>query len=87
MLPVFMTQENLASFLAAIKADPSLRQRVSDADDPETIVSIAAQAGYTISFDDYKRSQQSIADEQLEGVAGGGGSNCCGDTGNFGCSW
>ena len=64
-----MSEEQLKAFLEKVQADTSLQERLNaEGADP---VSIAKEAGFSISADDLKNAQSEISDEELEGVAGG----------------
>ena len=68
-----MSEEQLKAFLEKVKADTSLQEKLkAEGADP---VAIAKEAGFIISADDLTKAQSelSLSDEELEGVAGGGG--------------
>ena len=66
-----MSEEQLKAFLEKVKADTSLQEQLKAAAD--AVVSIAKEAGFSISVDDLKKAQSELSDEELEGVAGGAG--------------
>ena len=68
-----MSEEQLKSFLEKVKADTSLQEELKGAADADAVVSIAKEAGFSISADSLKKSQASISDEELESVSGGAG--------------
>ena len=68
-----MSEEQLKSFLEKVKTDTSLQQRLKAAADADAVVSIAKEAGFSISADDLKKAQSEISEEELEGVSGGTG--------------
>ena len=68
-----MSEEQLKAFWEAIQADTVLQQKLQGVTDPDAIVAIAKQAGFSISADELKKAQSEISEDQLEGVAGGGG--------------
>ena len=68
-----MSEEQLKAFLEKVEADTSLQEKLKAAADADAVVSIAKEAGFSISADDIK-AQSEISEEELEGVAGGG---CC----------
>ena len=70
-----MSEEQLKAFLEKVKADTSLQGNLKAAADAYAVVSIAKEAGFSISADDLKNAQSEISEEELEGVAGG---NCSG---------
>jgi len=69
-----MSEQQLNAFLAAVKADPSLQEKLLSATDPDSVVEIGQSAGFFVSFDHIKESRlslQGLSDSELEGVAGG----------------
>ena len=77
-----MSEEQLKAFLETAKGDTSLQQRLKAAADSDAVVSIAKEAGFSISADDMKNAQSEISEEELEGVAGGAPWRCI--VGSFG---
>ena len=69
-----MSEEQLKSFWEAIQADPSLQEKLKASTDADAIATIAKEAGFEIGAEEIKRAQSELSDEQLDGVAGGGGS-------------
>ena len=67
-----MSEEQLKAFLEKVKADTSLQERLKAAADNDAVVSIAKEAGFSISTDELKQAQSELSEEELEGVAGGG---------------
>ena len=68
-----MSEEQLKAFLEAVKADAGLQEKLKAAGDADAVVAIAKAEGFVISAEELKKSQAEISDEELEGVAGGGG--------------
>ena len=68
-----MSEEQLKAFLEAVKADAGLQEKLKAAADADAVVAIAKAAGFIISAEELKKSQAEISEEELEGVAGGGG--------------
>ena len=66
-----MSQEQLKAFLEKVKGDTSLQEKLKAAADADAVVSIAKEAGFSISADDLKKAQSELSEEELEGVAGG----------------
>ena len=64
-----MSEEQLKAFLEKVQGDKSLQEQLQAASDADAVVSIAKEAGFSISADDLKQSE--ISEEELEGVAGG----------------
>ena len=75
-----MSEEQLKSFIEKVKTDTGLQVKLKAATDADAVVTIAKEAGFSISADDLKKNAQSItelSDEELEGVAGGEASFTC----------
>ncbi|QNI56272.1 nif11-like leader peptide domain protein [Synechococcus sp. BIOS-E4-1] len=70
-----MSEEQLKAFLEQVKADTSLQEKLKAAADSDAVLTIAKEAGFSISADDLKNAQSDISDEELEGAAGG--TYCC----------
>ena len=72
-----MSEEQLPAFLAALKADAGLQEKLSGAADLDAALAIAKEAGFDVTKADWLRHQAKqtleLSDEQLEDVAGG---NC-----------
>ena len=62
-----MTLEQLKAFLAKVKGDSNLQEKLKAAKTPEDVVGIAKEHSRKFSAD--KLSQ--LSEEELEGVAGG----------------
>ena len=77
-----MSEEQLKAFLEKVKADTSLQEKLKAASDADAVVAIAKEAGFSISADDLKKAPSEISEEELEGVAGGAGT----DVLNGGCN-
>ena len=63
-----MSEEQLKAFLAKAKGDTSLQEKLKAAANPDAVLAIAKEAGFSISADELKSE---ISEEELEGVAGG----------------
>ena len=70
-----MSEEQLAAFWAAVKADASLQETLKGAADLDAAVAVAKEAGFDVSKADlleYQAQQTlELSDEDLEKVAGG----------------
>ena len=85
-----MSEEQLTAFLAALKADTGLQEKLKGAADLDAAVEIAKEAGFDVSKADWLRHQAQqtlgLSDEELEGVTGGKGTltgctnNCPGES-------
>ncbi|WP_413359976.1 Nif11-like leader peptide family natural product precursor [Prochlorococcus sp. MIT 1201] len=65
-----MSEEQLKAFIAKVQADTSLQEQLkADGADP---VAIAKAAGFSITTEDLKEHRQTLSDDDLEGMAGGG---------------
>ena len=76
-----MSEDQLSALLAKLKKDVGLREKLQGAGDLDAAVSLAKDAGFDVSKADwlrYQAKQSELADEDLDGVAGGiaGGSFC-----------
>ena len=75
-----MSEEQLKAFLEKVKGDSSLQEKIKAATDPETVVVIAKEAGFSIFADSLAKAESGSSDElsseELEGVAGGTLTNC-----------
>ena len=78
-----MSEEQLKAFLEAVKADEGLQEKLKAAGDADAVIAIAKAAGFAISADELKKAQSEISEEELEGVAGGWGS----EISFIGCGW
>ena len=68
-----MSEEQLKAFLEKVQVDTSLQEKLKAAVDADAVTAIAKEAGFSISADDLKKAQSEISEEELKGVAGGGG--------------
>ena len=68
-----MSEEQLKAFLEKVKSDTSLQEKLKAASDADAVVSLAKEEGFSISVDDLKNAQSKLSDEELEGMAAGGG--------------
>jgi predicted ribosomally synthesized peptide with nif11-like leader len=66
-----MSEEQLKSFLEAVKSDAGLQEKLKAAADADAVVAIAKGAGFAISAEEFKRAQAEVSEEELESVAGG----------------
>ena len=70
-----MSEEQLKAFLEAVKADSALQEKLKAACDADAVVTIAKAAGFIISAEELKKSQEELSEElsarELESVAGG----------------
>ena len=70
-----MSEQQLPDFLAAIKDDPGLQEKLKGAADLDAAVAIAKDAGFDVSKADWLKLQAKqtlvLSDEELEGIAGG----------------
>ena len=67
-----MSREQLQIFLAAIKSDPILKDKLDGALGPADVVEIARCVGCEISSDVLIMVCSEIADDELEALSGGG---------------
>jgi predicted ribosomally synthesized peptide with nif11-like leader len=67
-----ISEEQLKAFQEKVKGDTSLREKLKAAADAGAVLSIAKEAGFSISTDELKNAQSKLSNKELEGVAGGG---------------
>ena len=67
-----MSEEQLKAFLEKVKADTSLQEKLKAAANPDAVVSIAKEAGFSISTEDLKNAQSELSEEELESAAAAG---------------
>jgi predicted ribosomally synthesized peptide with nif11-like leader len=68
-----MSEEQLKSFMEAVKADAGLQEKLNAAADADAVVAIAKEAGFVISAEELLRAQAvtEISEEEIERVVGG----------------
>ena len=66
-----MSKEQLKAFLEKVQGDTSLQEQLNA--EGANPIAIAKEAGFMISDDDLTKAQSELSDEELEGVAGGSG--------------
>ena len=69
-----MSEEQLKAFIAKVQADTSLQEQLKA--EGADVVAIAKAVGFSITTEDLKEHRQDLSDDELEGVAGGGGAGC-----------
>ena len=71
-----MSEEQLKAFLAKVKGDSNLQDKLKAAKTSEAVVAIAKEADFSISADDLDQQPQprELSKGELEGVVGGTGS-------------
>ena len=69
-----MEVEKLKVFQEKVKDDATLLEKLNAAADPNAVVAIAKEAGFSIFADDINKAQSELLEEDLEGVVGG--ENC-----------
>ena len=65
-----MSEEQLKAFIAKVQGDTSLQEQLKA--EGADVVAIAKAAGFAISTEDLNTHRQTLSDDDLEGVAGGG---------------
>ena len=64
-----MSQHELTQFLAAVRQDPALQEKLRQPGvDP---VAIARAAGFTITLAEFNEPTEALSEEDLEGLSGG----------------
>ena len=71
-----MLEVQLTDFLEKVKFETSLQEKLKAAGNFDDLVSIANEAGCSISADGLKKAQSEPTDEELESAAGGGRCAC-----------
>ena len=70
-----MAGDQLQAFLETIKADPSLKEKLTAAGDAEAVAAIAKDSGLTISRDvacqAMERMQAQLNEDETSGINGG----------------
>jgi predicted ribosomally synthesized peptide with nif11-like leader len=70
-----MSEEKLSAFLAKLKDDTGLQEKLKGAADLDAVVAIAKDSGFEVSKEDLLSHQANqpleLSDEDLAGVAGG----------------
>ena len=66
-----MPDEQLKTFLEAVKADAGLQEQLKCSADAHAVVAIAKAAGFTISAEELQKAQAEISEEELMAVNGG----------------
>ena len=69
-----MSGEQLSALLAKLKEDAGLREKLQGSADLDAAVSLAKEAGFDVSREDWLKHQATrseLSDEELEGVVGG----------------
>ena len=66
-----MSEQQLGAFLAQIKADAGLQEKLNGAD-ADSVIAIAKEAGFMISAEDTKAIGMQISEEELESGSVGG---------------
>jgi len=77
-----MSEEQLKAFMAAVKADAGLQEKLKGVVGPDAVVAIAKAAGFVISAEELKRAQAEISEDELEGMSGGVRVGCARMTGS-----
>lgn len=80
-----MTQEQLKAFLAKVKVDTSLQEKLKSAKDVQAAVEIAKSAGFVISSEEIINSSdhEELSKTELESLAGGGGTGYLNSQGHY----
>ena len=73
-----MSEEQLKAFIAKVKGDSNLQEKLKAAKSPEDVVCIAKENGCEFTADKVNQ----LSEEELEGVAGG-----LDTRNNSGCIW
>ena len=69
-----MSEEQLKAFLAKVKGDSNLKEKLKAAKSNDEVVSIAKEHGHEFTAEKFSQ----LSEQDLEGVAGGGTISWCG---------
>ena len=64
-----MSEEQLKAFIAKVKDDQSIQEKLKEAKTADEVVGIARDHGHEFTAD---KLTETLSDEELEGVVGGG---------------
>ena len=76
-----MSAEQLKAFLAKVKGDSNLREKLKAAKSPEHVIGIAKEYGHCFTFETLSKGQ--LTEEEMENLAGGGTRGYCGGGGEM----
>ena len=65
-----MSEEELKTFLEAVKADTGLQEKLKVASDADAVVAIAKSAGFSVSVEGLQKVKAEVSEDELESVAG-----------------
>lgn len=73
-----MPTDKFSEFLEFVNTNAAEKQRLSEAKNPDEVLSIAKELGFEISSEDLSLHLSEVSSKELEGVFGGWGmsSNC-----------
>ena len=79
-----MSEEQIKAFIAKVKDDASIQEKLEAAADADAVVELAKAAGFSISADDVNNAQATeLTEDELEGLTGGD----CFNNSNVKCTW
>ena len=70
-----MSEEQLKAFLAKVKGDSNLQEKLKAARSPEHVIGIAKECGHHFTSETLSKGQ--LTDEEMEKLAGGGTRGYC----------
>ena len=76
-----MSEEQLKAFLAKVKGDSNLQEKLKAAKSPEDVVGIAKEHDHYFTSETLSKGQ--ITDEEMEKLAGGGTRGYCAGGGDM----
>ena len=69
-----MSEEQLKEFIAKVKDDQSIQEKLKEAKTADDVVGIAKEHGHVFTADKLTETlSKTLSDEELEGVSGGTG--------------
>ena len=69
-----MSEEQLKAFIEKVQGDTSLQEQLKA--EGADVLAIAKVAGFAITKEDLNTHRQTLSDNELEGMAGGGATTC-----------
>jgi len=68
--------ENFKLFLEKVSQDEELIKKVSNEKDPQVLIALAKEMGYTLTEEDFKKPVEELDDDELSTVSGGSDVSC-----------
>jgi predicted ribosomally synthesized peptide with nif11-like leader len=81
-----MSENQLELLLERLKSDSSLRNHFSSTNEPDALLELLKQEGFSLSLDELNFASHSLTDQELESLAGGNSGDCTAGWGSRCCS-